>query len=70
MSADMEGTIPIPDLPPEAIKTKIFKHMNTGALLLLGQLCDADCEVYMNKKEYNINYEKQKDLQGKRDTKT
>eukprot|EP00957_Ditylum_brightwellii_P066246 5027951-Ditylum_brightwellii.AAC.1 len=60
MSADTEGTIPIPDLPPEATKTKIFKHMNSGALLSSGQLCDAKCEVYMNKKECNIYYEKQK----------
>jgi hypothetical protein len=62
--------MPIPELPPEATKTKIFQHMNTGALLSLGQLCDAKCEVYMNKKECNIYYKKKKILQGKRDTKT
>ena len=70
MHANEEGCIPIPDLPQEATRTKIFRHMNTGALLSLGQLCDAQCEVYMNKDKCDIHYKQKLILQGKRDHST
>ena len=44
--------------------------MNTGALLSLGQLCGAHCEVYMNKNKCDIHYKTKLILRGKQDHKT
>ena len=54
MHANEEGCIPIPDLPKEATRTKIFRHMNTGALLSLGQLCDNNCDVLLSKNNLHV----------------
>jgi len=60
IAAEEEGTVPILDLSPEATQTKIFKHMNTCALISLGQLYNAEWEVYMSKTECDVFMRKKK----------
>ena len=49
ITATQCGSLPIPNLSPTACKAHVFPRLQSASLLSLGQLCDDDCTILMNK---------------------
>ena len=44
----------IPLLSPKATKTYVFDELKSSSLISLGQLCDDDCDVHLNKHNISV----------------
>ena len=48
------GTLPYPSLSPDATLVRVLPHLKSASLLSLGQICDDDCNVLLNKKHLHV----------------
>ena len=64
------ATLDIPSLPLKARQVHLFRKLASGSLLSLGQLCDAGCTAYFNKKTVYIFYNGKIIMQGTRSPST
>ena len=65
MSSKQEGFLPVDKLSKEAQQTRLFDNLRTP-LVSLGQLCDDDCEIWLNKSEIRVYKNKEEILRGPR----
>ena len=49
ITADRAGFLPIPHLSSTARSAHVFPNLQSASLLSLGQLCDDNCIVLLNK---------------------
>ena len=49
ITADRTGLLPIPHLSSSARSAHVFPNLKSASLLSLGQLCDDDCLILLNK---------------------
>lgn len=66
MTSTHEGHLDIPNLPPQATRTHIVDDMTTHNLLSVGQLCDAGCNVTIDKDTIDITHHNKTIITGHR----
>ena len=49
VSATSKGSLPLPHLSPAAIEAHVFNNLPSSSLISLGQLCDDNCTILLNK---------------------
>jgi len=67
LNATQKGHLPIPHLSKTATSTSVFHHLHSP-LISLGQLCDDDCEIYLNRKSLKVTKNNKTVLKGHRST--
>jgi hypothetical protein len=60
------ATLNLPMLPEKARRVHLFSSLASGALLSLGQLCDAGCTAYFNATKAYIFFQGKIIMQGTR----
>ena len=60
------GILPYDTLSTQAKTANILPQLHSASLLSLGQLCDDNCDVHLNKYKINVFKNNQKILQGHR----
>ena len=70
MQSYAEGDLPIPGLPPEALKAHEFEALGPTSLISIPQLCDAGCEANFVREKATIKHNNQDIMQGHRDNTT
>ena len=58
--------LPIPNFPHNAVIVQIFPELQIALLISFGQLCDAGCNVTLNKQELTVYLQGQKIPKGSR----
>ena len=61
-----KGTLPIKHLFQEATKVSILPQLKSTSLLSLGQLCDDDCDIILQKKYLHVSKNNKRILHGSR----
>jgi hypothetical protein len=64
------ATLNLPTLPQKARQVHLFKALASGALISLGQLCDAGCTAYFNATTAYIFHQGKIIMQGSRNSAT
>lgn len=66
----LEGTIPLSSkLSSKARQATVLPHLQSSSLISLGQLCDDNCKVVLDKKQLNVYKDGQVVLTGYRNLK-
>ena len=68
MTGTQQGYLPLDrtSLSPNATQAHVFPHLSSASLLSLGQLCDDDCKVYLDKHSLQVYKHDKVVLTGKR----
>ena len=70
ISSTLKGTIPLSSkLTSKAKQATVLPNLHSSSLISLGQLCDDNCKVILDKKELNVYKDEQVLLKGYRNSK-
>ena len=61
-----QGSLPFEELSSTALAANILPNLHSASLTSLGQLCDDDCDVWLNKHLINVFQNHLRILQGER----